>query len=99
MRVKTMFDPTLENTLYSELSDNQQEAIAGGGQLEDIHKTIFTTFDASETIFKNVAGSGANGSTVVTELSNKSVKTAAYEDLCVGFDTAPIVLGNHSWGM
>jgi hypothetical protein len=86
-----MFDPIQENTLVKELSDEQQEAIAGGGQLEDIYKNVFTTFDASETLFKNVAGSGAGGSTVGVELANKSIKTAAYEDLSVGFDTAPIL--------
>jgi aspartokinase-like uncharacterized kinase len=73
------------HNLLSELSDEQQEIVAGGGQLADISKEIKTAFEASQTVFKNTAGSTAEGSMVDTTIDNQFVYTNAFEDLTAKF--------------
>jgi aspartokinase-like uncharacterized kinase len=80
-----MLNQILETNLLSELSDEQQEIVAGGGQLADITKRVKTAFEASNTAFKNTAGSTADGSMVDTTIDNMYVNTTAFEDLTAKF--------------
>lgn len=75
----------LETNLLSELSDEQQEIVAGGGQLADLNKQIGTAFEASKTLFSNTVSSGPEGSFVKTEIANTSLETAAQEILNLAF--------------
>ncbi|OKH21202.1 hypothetical protein NIES593_16425 [Hydrococcus rivularis NIES-593] len=77
-----------DTNLLSELSDEQQEIVAGGGQLSDITKEIETAFEASNTVFKNSAASTAKGSMVDTTIDNMAINTTAYEKLTALFNGA-----------
>jgi len=79
-----MFDR--ETNLLSELSDEQQEIVAGGGQLEELTKKVKTAFEASKTSIKNSVASTAEGSIVDTEIDNTAVETSAFEKLAAYFD-------------
>jgi hypothetical protein len=83
-----MLHPILETDWLSELSDAQQEIIAGGGQLSDINKKILTGFEASNTVFRNTVKSGPQGSYVDTSIDNMFVNTTANEELTALFDGA-----------
>jgi hypothetical protein len=72
--------------LLNELSDEQQEIVAGGGQLSEITKQIETAFEASNTAFKNSAASTSKGSMVDTTIENMFVNTTAFEDLTARFN-------------
>jgi hypothetical protein len=83
-----MLNQILETNLLSELSDEQQEIVAGGGQLEEVEKEIETAFEASVTQFQNVAASGPAGSAVQTTIANQFINTTAFEDLTALFQGA-----------
>jgi hypothetical protein len=70
-----------ETDWLSELSDKQQEIVAGGGSLADIDKRVATAFEASNTVFKNTVKSGPEGSFVDTNIDNMFVNTTANEEL------------------
>ncbi|OKH21201.1 hypothetical protein NIES593_16420 [Hydrococcus rivularis NIES-593] len=83
-----MLNRILETNLLSELSDKQQEIVAGGGQLSEIAKEVRTAFEASNTVFKNSAASTEKGSMVDTTIDNMFVNTSAFEDLTALFNGA-----------
>jgi hypothetical protein len=81
-----MLNQILDTNLLSELSDEQQEIVAGGGQLSEITKEVRTAFEASNTTFKNAAASTEKGSMVDTTIDNMFVNTTAFEDLTAKFN-------------
>lgn len=87
----------LATDLLSELSDEQQQAVAGGGQLADFQKKIQTAYNASKTIFKNTVSSSAEGSFVNTEIANTAITTNAEELLNTAFPGSESALGAISY--
>lgn len=88
-----MLHQILDADWLSELSDEQQEIVTGGGQLDDLSKQVMTAFDASTTMFKNTVTSGPTGSYVTTEIANTAVFTTAQEMLDTAFNGHPILNG------
>lgn len=86
-----MLHQTLDADWLSELSDEQQEMVTGGGQLDDLTKQVMTAFEASTTMFKNTVHSGPTGSFVSTEIANTAIFTHAQEMLDSAFNTHPIL--------
>jgi hypothetical protein len=88
-----MLHQILETDWLSELSDEQQEIVAGGGQLADIDKEIQTAFEASNTLFRNQVKSGPEGSFVTTQIANVSLDTVAEEALKAALPSDSILAG------
>lgn len=92
-----MLHQMLETDFLSELSDEQQQTVAGGGQLAELQKKIKTVYDASKTIFTNTVGSGPEGSFVNTEIVNTAITTNADEMLNSAFPGDESALGTISY--
>jgi hypothetical protein len=83
MRIKIMLAQILENELLTDLSDQQQEMIAGG--LESIDKKVHTFYNTNAIAFLNQAGSGPGGSFVNTGLEQAELDTGSKEKLHAKF--------------
>jgi hypothetical protein len=72
-----MLNQILETELLTELSDQQQQMIAGG--LQSISKNVNTYYDPNAIKFLNQAGSGPGGSFVNTGLEQAELHTGSNE--------------------
>ncbi|GEM_PF-873405 len=84
-----MLAQILESELLTNLSDQQQQIVAGG--LASIDKAVGTYYDADAVGFINQAGSGLGGSFVNTGIEQAQVRTGSFETLNTGF-------GGWGWG-
>jgi hypothetical protein len=66
-----------DNQLWSELSEEQQQMVAGG--LQSINKNVNTFYNTNAIAFLNQAGSGPGGSFVNTGLQQAELDTASKE--------------------
>jgi hypothetical protein len=82
--------------LFVELSDQQQELIAGGGQLLDLEEFDYTDFEYQNVTLNKTIASTIEGSFITKELSTDFVYTRAYEDLYLDFE--PTVIGGNGNG-
>ncbi len=73
-----MLTQILESQLLTELSDQQEQMIAGGG-LSNINKNVSTYYDPNAIKFLNQAGSGPGGSFVNTGLEQAELHTGSKE--------------------
>ncbi|MFQ4143029.1 CTB family bacteriocin [Chlorogloeopsis sp. ULAP02] len=78
----------MESKLFTELCDQQQELICGGGQLIAADEFDYTDFEYQNVNLAKVIASGINGSFITKELSTNFVYTSAYEDLTLEFEPA-----------
>lgn len=78
-----MLAQILEIELLTELSEQQQQVVAGG--LDGIAKTIKTFFDQDHLDFLNQAGSGPGGSFVNTGIKQEELHTGSFEKLKAKF--------------
>jgi hypothetical protein len=80
----------MDSQLFVELSEEQQEIVAGGGQLTDLDDYLNTYFEAenSEVDFQAMLESGPDGSTVMQDFSQDFTKiaNAAKKDFSAQFD-------------
>jgi hypothetical protein len=73
----------LENELFTELSDQQQEMTIGG--IQGIHKNVNTCYNTNAIHFINQNGSGPGGSFVNTGIEQAEIKTGSSENLNANF--------------
>lgn len=85
----------MESTLFTELSENQQELVAGGGQLTDLYDELYSRFQRENSIvmFEAEQVSGPNGSTTTQAFMQdfEYIFTDAYKDFYAEFDGVPEV--------
>ncbi len=84
-----MLAQILENKLFTDLSEQQQQTVVGG--LQSLKKAVGTLFEKSDVFLLNQAGSGPSGSYVTTGLQENQVTTAANEALNAAFNAVPHV--------
>lgn len=83
-RIKNMISQILETELLTELSEQQQQMIAGG--LQSIMKNVHTFYNTDAVAFLNQNGSGPGGSFVNTGIKQAQLNTGSSELLKVKFD-------------
>lgn len=81
-----MFDVDMQSGLLVDLSDEQQQIVAGGGSVGDqIRDKLATYYKANNsiTVLDVAQQSGPNGSTNLQKFQHDTldVRTAAYKDL------------------
>jgi hypothetical protein len=84
----------MESKLFTELCDEQQELISGGGQLLDLEEFDYTDFEYQNVDLVKTIGSSIDGSFITKELSTNFVYTSAYEDLYLEFEPTAMANGN-----
>jgi hypothetical protein len=72
-----------DNQLWSELSEEQQQMVAGG--LQSINKNVNTFYNTNAIAFLNQAGSGPGGSFVNTGLQQAELDTGSKEKFSAKF--------------
>jgi hypothetical protein len=80
----------MDAQLFVELSEEQQELVAGGGQLTDLDDYLDTYFKAENSVvdFQAMLESGPDGSTVMQDFSQDftAIDTGAKKDFSASFD-------------
>jgi len=72
-----MLTQNLERELWNDLSEEQQQMVAGG--LESISKNVNTYYDPNAIKFLNQACSGPGGSVVNTGIEQAELHTGSHE--------------------
>lgn len=78
-----MVNRILENELLAELSEQQQQMVAGG--LQSIAKNVHTFYNTNAIEFLNQSGSGPGGSFVNTGIAQAQLNTGSSELLKAKF--------------
>ncbi|EHC13878.1 CTB family bacteriocin [Fischerella thermalis] len=71
-----MSNEAFASHLFSEISEEQQQMVAGGKSINDY---ISTYFNADTTVFAFAAASGPGGSVVTQEFAEQEINTSAYK--------------------
>ncbi|BAU04670.1 hypothetical protein NIES592_05635 [Fischerella major NIES-592] len=71
-----MSHETFTSNLFSEVTEEQQQMVAGG---KTIYDSLGTYFNADTTAFVFAAASGPGGSLVTQEFAEQEINTSAYK--------------------
>jgi len=85
----------MSHELFMDLSEEQQELVSGGGQLEYVDEFDYTNFEEQLVDFQKDISSNRNGSSIRKRLSTDFAYTQAYEDLQLEFDAPTAVFGGN----
>lgn len=77
---------TISSDFLTDLSDEQQSLVTGGGQLVDLRERDYTDFEYQNVYLEKNIGSGFNGSFINKRLNTDFIFTSAYEELDLEFD-------------
>lgn len=77
---------TISASFFTDLTDEQQSLVAGGGQLVKLHEKDYTDFEYQNVFLEKNIGSGFDGSFINKRLNTDFIFTSAYEDLDLRFD-------------
>lgn len=75
-----------ETTLFTNLSDDQQELISGGGQLVNLDQLDEIAFENQVFGENKTLNANRNGSTITKTVMNDFAASAATEELLAEFD-------------
>jgi hypothetical protein len=76
----------MKSNLFTNLSEEQQELVSGGGQLYELNEEDYTDFEYQTVKLDKIIGSGPEGSFIEKSFKTNFVFTSAYEDLDAYFD-------------
>ncbi|WP_250123354.1 CTB family bacteriocin [Chroococcidiopsis sp. CCMEE 29] len=85
----------MSHDLFMDLSEEQQELISGGGELETLEELDYTNFEYQVVDLQKDIGSGINGSYIRKRLRTNFVFTEAYEDLDLTFEPPTAAYGGN----
>lgn len=75
----------MSHEFLMDLTEEQQELVSGGGQLDKLRELDYTNFENQVVDFQKDIASNRDGSTIRKRLSTDFVFTQAYEDLKLDF--------------
>jgi hypothetical protein len=76
----------MSHEFLMDLTEEQQELVSGGGQLEKLNELDYTNFENQLVDFQKDISSNKDGSNIRKRLSTDFVFTQAYEDLKLDFE-------------
>ena len=76
----------MSHEFLMDLTEEQQELVSGGGQLETLDELDYTNFENQLVDLQKDISSNRNGSSIRKRLSTDFVFTEAYEDLELDFE-------------
>jgi hypothetical protein len=76
----------MSHEFLMDLTEEQQELVSGGGQLDKLDELDYTNFENQLVDFQKDISSNKDGSNIRKRLSTDFVFTEAYEDLKLDFE-------------
>lgn len=77
---------TISSNFLTDLSDEQQSLVTGGGQLVKLDEIDRTNFEYQNVLLEKDIQSGFDGSSIRKRLNTDFIFTSAFEDLNLEFD-------------